>query len=401
GSNDFHGNASWQWNGRALNAHDFFDKSTPGVPVLAKPFDNVNNWTASLGGPIIKNKLFFFFDSEGTRIDLPIQSTFTVPTPAFENYAKQQILIGGYDDSSSLKQGSQYRNLPAEPSEVAWQQNFFKLYGDTSVGTRNGAQISPNTKKLTGCNILADGSIDPSYNPQMNPDNNQFLPDGTTPNPNYNPVPSDTGCTNKGVFNGTAHTPETLTDFRIDYNLNGNNTLWGKYSDDQGTQTTGISPINPVFNENSFQPDHQGVLDWTHVFTPTLTNDASTGFLWYSAIFDFDNPTAEHAAIGGLGQIASPFSSLGSTSFPQGRNVTQYQFIDNLTWTKGSHSFKFGENFRRELVNDHHFSEDFASSTASDVNEVEYAAASSASQRFPISTVEQFKDFSLDMYAGD
>lgn len=407
GSNGFHGDAQWQWNGRALNAQDFFNKSQvntkTGLPLPAphKPFDNVNNWAIGVGGPIVKNKLFFFFDNEGTRIDLPVNINFTVPTPAFEQYAAQQIQLGGFDPTKSLKQGSQYRPLPAEPGEVAWQQNFFKLYGNTGVGTNGGTVISPNTSPLFGCPIKGDGSVDTSFNPQVNWDPNQFLPGTKTPNPTYNPIPSDPGCLNQGVFNGTAKTPETLTDFRIDYTLNQNNMIWGKYLDDQGTQTTGISPINPVFNENSFQPDHQGVLDWTHVFTPTLTNDASTGFLWYSAIFDFDTPAAEHAAIGGLGSISSPFTRLGSTNFPQGRNVTQYQFIDNLTWTRGAHSFKFGENFRRELVNDHGFARSFASSDATDYQEVMYAAASNATQAYPISDVEQFKDFSLDLFMGD
>lgn len=206
---------------------------------------------------------------------------------------------------------------------------------------------------------------------------------------------------NNGVFNGTANTPETLTNFRIDYTLNQNNTVWGKFQEDKGLQTTGISPINPVFNENSNQPQNQGVLDWTHVFTPTLTNDASAGFLWYSAIFDFVTPAAEHAALGGLGAISSPFTRLGSTNFPQGRNVTQYQFIDNMTWTHGAHSIKVGENFRRELVNDHGFARSFASSDATSPDEVMFAAASNATQAYPISNVEQFKDFSLDLYAGD
>ncbi len=42
--------------------------------------------------------------------------------------------------------------------------------------------------------------------------------------------------------------------------------------------------------------------------------------------------------------------------FPQGRNVTQYQFIDDLSWTKGKHSLKFGGNFRRYDITDYTFS---------------------------------------------
>ncbi|MGH9472188.1 MAG: carboxypeptidase regulatory-like domain-containing protein [Terriglobales bacterium] len=405
GGNSFHGNAGWQWNGRTLNAYDFFVKSQPlqpGQSLSPKPFDNVNNWVASVGGPIVKNKLFFFVDSEGTRIDLPHVSNFTVPSPAFETYAASELGTGGYDTDISAGSGrSTYRYLPAAANEAPFMAQIFKLYGDTSVGTRGDRQITPNTRALFGCNLLANGSADPSYNPQVMPNNNQFLSDKVTPNPAYNPIPSDTGCETRGILSTSAKTPETLTSFRIDWTVNQNNTVWSKYSDDQGTQTTGVSSINPVFDENSFQPDHQGVLDWTHVFSPSLTNDASTGFLWYSAIFDFDTPAAEHAAIDGLGSVGLPTTGVGSTNFPQGRNVTQYEFIDNMTWTHGSHSLKLGENFRRELVNDHGFGRDFASSSAGNWSELMFGAASSAGQRFPITTVEQYKSFALDLYFGD
>lgn len=405
GSNNWHGNASWQWNGRALNAYDYFVKAQPlaaGQSIVAKPFDNVNNWTASVGGPIVKNKLFFFVDSEGTRIDLPHVANFTAPSQAMEAYAAQQLAIGGFDTDITAGSGSTYRDLPAQPAEAAWQSQIFKLYGDTSIGTHGNAQINQNTNPSFGCNLVGDGSVanttvDPIYNPQIMPTG---VVGSKTP-PGTNPIPQDTGCLVNGILTTSAKTPETLTNFRIDYTLNQNNTIWGKYLDDQGTQTTGISAINPVFNENSFQPDHQGVLDWTHVFTPTLTNDASAGFLWYSAIFDFNTPVAEHAAINGLGSIGMPTTGVGSTNFPQGRNVTQYQAIDNLTWTRGSHSLKLGENFRRELVNDHDFARAFASSNVSDWQQLMYGAASGATQRYPIAQLQQFKDFSLDLYASD
>ena len=43
-------------------------------------------------------------------------------------------------------------------------------------------------------------------------------------------------------------------------------------------------------------------------------------------------------------------------AFPQGRNVTQYQFVDDFSWTKGAHSIKFGANFRRYDITDYTFS---------------------------------------------
>ena len=81
GTNQFHGNLYELWNGSKLNAADFFTNATPGNH---KPRSTVNHFGGSLGGPIVHDKLFFFFDSEWVRIALPIVTATTVPTPAFE-----------------------------------------------------------------------------------------------------------------------------------------------------------------------------------------------------------------------------------------------------------------------------------------------------------------------------
>ncbi len=67
GTNQFHGNLYELWNGLALNAADFFTNATPGNH---KPRSTVNHFGGSLGGPIVRDKLFFFFDSEWVRIAL-------------------------------------------------------------------------------------------------------------------------------------------------------------------------------------------------------------------------------------------------------------------------------------------------------------------------------------------
>ena len=77
GSNQFHGNLYELWNGSRFNAADYFTNATPGNH---KPRSTVNHFGGSVGGPIIRNKLFFFFDSEWVRIALPIVTATTVPT---------------------------------------------------------------------------------------------------------------------------------------------------------------------------------------------------------------------------------------------------------------------------------------------------------------------------------
>jgi hypothetical protein len=87
GTNQVHGNARYGWNGRVLNANDYFNvrSDTP------RPFDNVNQWAASLGGPLRKDKTFFFLDSEGTRIILPTSQLTIIPSPAFERLALSSV----------------------------------------------------------------------------------------------------------------------------------------------------------------------------------------------------------------------------------------------------------------------------------------------------------------------
>src|ERR1039457_2146017 len=70
GTNLFHGNAQWLWNGRAMNSNNFFSNAS-GTP---RAFSNANQWAASIGGPIRKDKTFFFVDFEGLRIVLDRKS---------------------------------------------------------------------------------------------------------------------------------------------------------------------------------------------------------------------------------------------------------------------------------------------------------------------------------------
>src|SRR3984957_19735142 len=80
GSNEFHGNAIYYWNGSALNANDWF-LNHAGDP---KNFSNANQWAGSLGGPIKKDKLFFFFNTEGLRVVVPVSTAVAFPSQAFQ-----------------------------------------------------------------------------------------------------------------------------------------------------------------------------------------------------------------------------------------------------------------------------------------------------------------------------
>ena len=90
----------------------------------------MNHFGGSLGGPLIHDKLFFFFDSEWVRIALPIVTATTVPTPAFQNYVLRQLPLGGTDAVT----GSVYQ---PSPQSVPFYRRMFSLYGNT-----NGAPLT-------------------------------------------------------------------------------------------------------------------------------------------------------------------------------------------------------------------------------------------------------------------
>src|ERR1700737_5054406 len=121
GTNQFHGNLYELWNGAKFNAANYFTNAAG----RQKPRSTVNHFGGHGGGPIIHDRLFFFFDSEWVRIALPIVTATTVPTPAFQNYVLQQLPLGGTDSVT----GSVYQ---PSPQSVPFYQKMFSLYGNTS-----------------------------------------------------------------------------------------------------------------------------------------------------------------------------------------------------------------------------------------------------------------------------
>ncbi len=100
GTNTFHGNAAYWWNGRLINANNWMNKESqefthnvidPTQPANQAPFSNANQWATSFGGPIVKNKTFFFVDYEGMRFLLPNVDQVTAPSSAFITAAEAEV----------------------------------------------------------------------------------------------------------------------------------------------------------------------------------------------------------------------------------------------------------------------------------------------------------------------
>ncbi len=100
GTNQFHGNAMYWWNGRLLNANNWINKEAqqfvhnnidPTQPANQPGFSNANQWATSFGGPIVKNKTFFFVDFEGMRFLLPNVDQVTAPSTQFITASEAQV----------------------------------------------------------------------------------------------------------------------------------------------------------------------------------------------------------------------------------------------------------------------------------------------------------------------
>jgi len=352
GTNQFHGNLYELWNGSKFNAADFFTNATPGNH---KPRSTVNHFGGSLGGPIVHDKLFFFFDSEWVRIALPIVSATTVPTPAFEDYVLGQLGSGG------------------SPGAVAFYRKLFALYGNTA-----GTPLA-----VLGCPLTRSGTVI----------------DGNPPDGN--------GCANRQSISHSSDDHEQVQTARIDYNIDTNNMAWFRFQSDTGLADAYTDPINLLFNSISSQPLYSFASGYTHVFSGHLVNYFNPAFSWYSSLFgpaDFQKTLeAFPIVLQGSGANA-PFNPLGGldNTWVQGRRATRFFINDNLAWTVGSHEFRFGTNTRIFRLNDYDFGEGTVPLvTYATLPQFIRGVASTATQTFPLSDSQPYNFLNLDFYAQD
>jgi len=297
GTNTFHGNANYFWNGRTMNANNWFNN----LNGVKRPFDNVNQWSAALGGPIIHDKTFFFVDYEGLRVLLPTNIQVNIPSPQFETATLANI-------------GA------TQPAELPFYQQMFSIYNNAP-----GVSGAQNTLSAGGC----DGTITLA---------------GGAP------------CALQ--FRSTAgnFTHEWLLTARVDQNLGAHDRAYIHFRTDHGLQATYTDPLNSVFNAQSDQPQYEGQLNWTHITGSNAVNQFILAGSWYSAIFKPANLAAATALMPYRLRFAGgSFYDLGHdlNDWPQGRNVTQYQIIDDFSKVYGAHNLKVGVNFRRNDITDY------------------------------------------------
>jgi hypothetical protein len=303
GTNAFHGNVQWYWNGGAMNSNNFFFNATD----TPRPFANANQWAASIGGPVIKDHTWFFVDTEGLRFILPRVFFVTVPTPTFASAVLANV-----------------QNL--NPNEATAYQAMFNLYSTAA----SGKVATPLPATNNECA-------------------NVVLPRFATGSP----------CGETIVTSQSSFVTDWILAGRIDQKLTSKDDLFFRFYLDYGHRTSHVDPISSAFDSYSNQPlwDYQANL--RHVFNNTMTNAFTATVSHYDALGFQDIPKWQAAfPDGSVGfSFSGGFTSINGPLyyFPHGRNITQYQFIDDFSWVRGKHSLRFGLNFRRYDISDHNF----------------------------------------------
>jgi len=304
GSNAFHGNLLYYWNGSVLNANDWFDNAQ-GNP---KPFDIAHQWAGSLGGPIKKDKLFFFFNAEGIRVLLPEQQLVVLPSAKFEAATMTNI-------DSIFVAGSASHNF---------YQQVFDLYNQTP----GASAATPGTFTIgdLGCN----GWQGP-------------LGLGTTDS-----------CAVHFLENITAPSNDSLVSGRVDWNLATSDRVFLLLQYNFGNRANYVDAVNPVFDSFATQSAWQGQLSETHTFGPTAANQFLLAGNYVYGVTGVANaakaqavfPTVLNWFNGGI-----PLVDVGGSDwqygYPSRNGTTTFQISDDLVMTRGKHKLGFGVSFLR------------------------------------------------------
>lgn len=345
GSNDWHGNAIYYWNGRTLNANNFFNNASG----VKKPFDNANQWAWSVGGPIVKDKTFFFFNQEGLRVVLPTNLNTKIPSPQFQSATLANL--------SATGQGAQ----------VPFYTNIFNLY-NAAPGNHPLSSVSGG-----GC--------------------------GT-----FTGLGAGVPCALQFQSTAGNFTHEWTLNARVDQVFSPTSRVFFQFTTDHGVQATFTDPINSAFNLASNQPQYQGQLNWTKSIGANAVNQLVASASWYSAIFGQNAPQAAATVFPAELRFSGRlFNDLGGINrdFPQGRKVTQYQLVDDYSYTMGNHNLKFGANWKQNYVNDFDFGFFNIPFIQTSLSNFFNGVVDSSQQAFTRSLNQPFRLYTLGIYGQD
>ena len=309
GTNRFHGSAYEFYRSDALNAFQW--RATQKAPYQG------NQFGGSLGGPIFRNKAFFFVDYQALLLQNGISYILTVPTDL-------------------MKQGTFLKSQFPNPIYDPLTRNPFP-----TVTTAQGAawQIPASRFDPVSAKMVSGATIWPTASDQTSTSNN-FNANTTEPDDNHQ------------------------FDVKVDYQFGNGDRLFARES----FQRRDLSAPSPgtrfiqINDVNAQSRNHNAAIGYNHTFSPTATNELRIGFnRFYTQDFGNDLGTNENTVLGipngndaafgatgignfGIGNIART----GSQGWTNSHRISNsYQITDNFIKVYGRHTITIGEDYRR------------------------------------------------------
>lgn len=314
GTNQWHGSANEYHRDTLLEANDFFNNKNG----LARPPLIRNQFGASLGGPILKDKLFFFVDYVGLRQAQAAQTEQIVPLNNLRNLANPADPTGGLAYINSNPGCTAASRQNTTPSCISFL---------------NSAQLQAHDPAGIGQDLNLLSFIDGRY-------------------PKANDLTAGDGINTGGfIFNSSAHRRENTVVARLDYNFTDKQRFfaratWDRFNDDQFNKLQGTVvqqfPGDPAPLTAFIDHSRSWVVGHTWTISPTLFNQANFGISEQVNAFPVQfTPTAPNQLLLG-GGLAAPFGDIRS----QARKVPIPELRDDVTKTSGNHTIQFGANLK-------------------------------------------------------
>jgi len=318
GTNNYHGSVYDLVQSQILDANSWGNEHN--VPIIPKNSYTQNIFGGSFGGPIIKDKLFFFADYEGVRHHTGGKATASLLTPAMLN-----------GDFSALLNP----NLPNGAIQLYDTQNSFAPYANDQVPV-----VNPVAQYLAGHSALY---------------------------PAPNATPTDGLIQNDFQGPQSSFVSNNQEDFKVDWTPGNFGMINGFYSQGTGSDfTTALIPV--FFPAHNTYPTKIAGASFVHNFSPYVVNEFRFGFTrvrWNNGV-----PSDPSGTFGLTGdqQVGIPFgaqkyvgftgqslnnnaSYIGTNANPQVFTDNTFNYYDNLTWQRGRHYFSIGGQATRYQQN--------------------------------------------------
>ncbi len=317
GTNEFHGSAFEFHNNQHLNARNFFLS-----PTTPKPVGIYNNYGATLGGPILKNKVFFFVAFDGTKQKTSSNGLFTVPTAAQRNGDFSAFGTTIYDPNTGNANGT----------------------GRDSI---RGQHHSTKSHKLDRAEAA------------------ELLPGAQ----------SSRAVVNNYSISGGPFINRNTVDGKFNWNRNDKHTIWGKYgrmwatSGGQGAfgvaggpgigadpgQGDTVVQVYTVGHTYTFSPNVvlDGNIAYQRQVQSVTGNDFGTNYGTQLGIPGLNGPDIRQSGFPDITFSGSNYySQFGVPNWmPLFRTDENYTHGDSVSWTKGAHNMRFGFDMVRFHLN--------------------------------------------------